>query len=210
MNSREDPLRELLAALADQADRLAGYMDRLYEEAFIGTAGGARVGLLVDDEPWVRVSDFDHSGPDDRHYAVAVGDDGRTTVRFGDGERGRQLPAGGKVELCYGRGKGEMSVVIAPDRLTVSGPASNPASGKVCGIQRAIVVDAQDPRGLGRLLVRVPRVTGEAAAWALPCFVPPHVGAGLPGEGESCWVLYEGGDVDHPVWLGTPATPVEE
>jgi hypothetical protein len=215
MTSSEDVLRRLLEALAEQADRMAGYLDRLYEEAFVGTAGGARVGLLVDDVPWVRVSDFDHSGPEDRHYAVAVGEDGRASVRFGDGERGQRPPAGGKLELRYGRGKGELSVVVTPDGLTVSGQPSgqpsDPAPGKVYGIQRAVVVDGQDPRGLGRLLVRVPRVTGEATVWALPCFGPAAGEAGLPGEGDGCWVLYEGGEVDYPVWLGgAPAKPVNE
>jgi hypothetical protein len=202
MPSREDPLRALIEVLAEQLDRMAGYMDKLYEEAFIDTAGGARVSLLVDGEPWVRVSDLDHSGPDDRHYLVAVGENGQATVRFGDGQRGRRPPTSRTVELRYGRGKGELSVVVRPDGLTLGGLRRDPAPGKVCGIQRAIVVDGQDPRGLGRLLVRVPRVTGEAVVWALPCFGPPAGEAELPGEGDACWVLYEGGDVDRPVWLG--------
>lgn len=207
MSNPEGPLRELLDVLAEQLDRMSRYMDRLYEEAFVGTAGGARVSLLVDDVPWVRVSDFDHSGPDDQHYVLAVGEDGRASVRFGDGEHGRRPPTDGKVELRYGRGKEGLSVVIAPDRLTLSGLPQDSASGKVYGIQRAVVVEAHDPRGLGRLLVRVPRVTGEASVWALPCFGPQSRAAGLPGEGALGWVLYEDGDVDNPVWLGTVEKP---
>lgn len=45
-------------------------------------------------EPWTLVSDFDTSGPDDRHYVL---DRARGTLRFGDGVRGSVPEPGGKV-----------------------------------------------------------------------------------------------------------------
>lgn len=209
MTSSDDTLRQLLDQVAEELDRMSGYLDRLYEEMFVGTAGDASVSLLVNDVPWERVPDFDRSGPDDPHYVVSLREDGRTTVSFGDGERGRRPPATGTLELSYGRGKGAIAVLVAPNRLTVSAGVQGPAAGKVYGIQRAIVVDAQDPQARGRLLVRVPRVTGQSSVWALPCFAQSDPAA-LPTEGTGCWVLYEDGDVEQPVWLGELGSRLNE
>jgi hypothetical protein len=83
------------------------------------------------------------------------------------------------------------------------------------GKYRGSVVLNVDPLEQGRLLVRVPDVTGILTSnWALPCvplaginmgtsFVPPPVGA-------SVWVEFEQGDPQMPIWVGcfwdTPAT----
>jgi hypothetical protein len=207
MTKSDDPLRELLDRLAEELDRLSSYLDRIYEEMFIGTAEEPRISLLVDDVPWVRVPDFDRSGPDDRHYVLSVDDAGRATVRFGDGQHGQRPHSGSQLEVRYGRGSRALAVLVAPDRLTLTAPPRSPTTGKVYGIHRAVVVDAQDPQGLGRLQVRVPRVTGEASVWAVPCLLPSDTAA-LPAEGSAYWVLYEDGDMERPVWLGGPV-PVE-
>ena len=203
MTSSEDPLRRLLEVLAEESDRMSRHLDRLYEELFIGSAADPRLSLLVDDASWERVSDFDRSGPDDRHYVVGLGEDSGATIRFGDGERGLRPPAGAQLELTYERGKRRIVLLVAPDRLTLNVPAREPHADRVYGIQRAVVVDGHDPEHRGRLLVQVPRVTGQASVWATPCFAPSDRKAQLV-EGDGCWVLYEDGDVDRPVWLGEP------
>ena len=75
------------------------------------------------------------------------------------------------------------------------------------GKYRGSVVTNIDPLGQGRLLVRVPDVSGLLpTGWALPCVpfagplmgmyvVPPPVGAGI-------WVEFEQGDPDFPIWVG--------
>jgi len=42
----------------------------------------------------------------DREYTVEIADDGRATVKFGDGRRGSRLPAGGGLTLRYRAGGG--------------------------------------------------------------------------------------------------------
>ena len=74
----DDPLRLLLEMLALQAEIMARYLERLYEEAYIGTAGSSgelRPGM---------------------GYVVTTHDDGTLTVEFGDGAHGRRPPAGRK------------------------------------------------------------------------------------------------------------------
>ena len=45
----DDPLRALVSVLAIQADILVQYLEQIYEEAYLGTAGGAVVERLGDD-----------------------------------------------------------------------------------------------------------------------------------------------------------------
>lgn len=62
--------------------------------------------IEVDDESWTRVADFKSSGPTDKHYALKVTEEGSAEVRFGDGERGRQPPAGATISTHYRHGGG--------------------------------------------------------------------------------------------------------
>ncbi|MDQ6617630.1 MAG: phage baseplate assembly protein V [Actinomycetota bacterium] len=82
------------------------------------------------------------------------------------------------------------------------------------GKYRGSVVDNADPLAQGRLIVRVPDVSGILTSnWALPCvplagpmmgtsFVPPPIGSNV-------WVEFEQGDSQYPIWVGcfwdTPA-----
>ena len=74
------------------------------------------------------------------------------------------------------------------------------------GKYRGKVIDAADPRGLGRVKVTVPAVYGESlVVWAMPC--APYAGKGVglwapPAKGSGVWVEFEGGDPDLPIVSG--------
>lgn len=77
------------------------------------------------------------------------------------------------------------------------------------GKYKGQVVDNADPEGLGRLRVRVPAVLGPdvVSGWAAPCV--PYGGAPnqgfffIPEVDAGVWIEFEGGDLSHPVWVGT-------
>lgn len=80
-------------------------------------------------------------------------------------------------------------------------------------IYRAIVADARDPAGRGRLRVMIPAVTGESISeWIWPIVTNSH--PVLPPPGSQVWVMFENGDKDVPVWLGgaelTAETRIQE
>jgi Bacteriophage tail sheath protein len=70
----------------------------------------ARVSVMVEEaEGWTTrsvVPDFASSGPDDAHFMVEVGEDGRALIRFGDGERGAIPPKGANILVSYRYGVG--------------------------------------------------------------------------------------------------------
>ena len=73
------------------------------------------------------------------------------------------------------------------------------------GMYRGIVTDNNDPQSKGRLKVKVPSVSGDVDAWAMPCV--PYAGDGvgfysLPENGTGVWVAFEQGDPSFPVWMG--------
>ena len=49
---------------------------------------GAAVSVIVAGARWRQVADLGSAGPDDRVYAVDLGDDGSMQIRFGDGKHG--------------------------------------------------------------------------------------------------------------------------
>lgn len=80
-------------------------------------------------------------------------------------------------------------------------------------LRRGIVVNNTDPEGLGRVTVRVAGLIDESE-WALPFGVGMTASRGawnLPAVGAIVWVLFEGGDLDSPVWAHGPWTkPADE
>lgn len=73
------------------------------------------------------------------------------------------------------------------------------------GAYRALVVNTRDPANKNRLRVKIPTITGDS----ISDWVPPMVSGGYvvtPAAGDQVWVLFEAGDVDFPLWLGSTKT----
>ena len=87
----------------------------------------------------------------------------------------------------------------------ISGPRG-PSQPKFYGKYRGVVIDVEDPEGLGRIKVQVPPVYGdEDSGWALPCapFGGPDMGVFmLPEVDANVWVEFEQGDPSFPIWCG--------
>jgi hypothetical protein len=78
----------------------------------------------------------------------------------------------------------------------------NRHAGKFYGKYSGQVVDVDDPKRLGRVLVSVPSVFPENLhVWARPCFSPGHFF--VPPPHAAVWVEFEGGDTNYPLWVGT-------
>ena len=72
------------------------------------------------------------------------------------------------------------------------------------GIYRGVCVNNEDPMGANRITALVPQVFGNtmtATGWAYPC-VPPTGTWTPPVPGDGVWIAFEGGDIEHPIWLG--------
>jgi hypothetical protein len=66
------------------------------------------------------------------------------------------------------------------------------------GIYRGVVADTNDPLSQNRIRMLVPQILGEAVTgWAYPI-----IGNYSPQPGDGCWVMFEGGDPNFPLWLG--------
>lgn len=72
----------------------------------------------------------------------------------------------------------------------------------------AVVVDVDDPLGIGRVRARVPTVLGETVltGWALPA--APFGGGkdrgllAVPEGGDTVWIEFANGDLSRPIWSG--------
>lgn len=84
-----------------------------------GSGSGGAVGLEVNGERWVQVSDFEAAGPDDRVFVVQQTDEGRSEIRFGDGRNGAMPPTGSQIVAHYRFGGGKDGNV-AGAALTIS------------------------------------------------------------------------------------------
>lgn len=74
------------------------------------------------------------------------------------------------------------------------------------GIFRAICADNNDQQSLGRIRVTCPALWGNSiSGWAWPCV--PVRGSQVPAVGQITWITFEGGDENHPVWLGVTFAP---
>lgn len=79
------------------------------------------------------------------------------------------------------------------------------------GIYRGIVTRIDDPELKGRVMCVVPVINGDGELdWALPCTPFVHleddtipVRPTLPKVGDALWLMFEHGDIDFPVYLGT-------
>jgi phage gp45-like len=71
------------------------------------------------------------------------------------------------------------------------------------GIYRGNVVNTTDPTMKGRIQVSVPAVAAATNGWATPC--REYGSTAVPRVGSMVWVMFEGGDPSHPVWMGCMA-----
>ncbi len=70
--------------------------------------------VRVNDLRWHEVASLSGRGPTDHCYTTATGDDGKTSVRFGDGRHGARLPSGSEnVKALYRVGIGQAGNVDA-------------------------------------------------------------------------------------------------
>jgi hypothetical protein len=71
------------------------------------------------------------------------------------------------------------------------------------GIYRGNVMNTADPLMKGRVQVSVPSVGAAVSSWATPC--REYKSTAMPPVGSAVWVMFEGGNVASPVWMGCMA-----
>jgi hypothetical protein len=77
-------------------------------------AGQIQYGIRVNDVRWHEAPTFFGRGPQERIYVTRTGDDGKTTIEFGDGGTGARLPSGqDNVRATYRKGIGTDGLVKA-------------------------------------------------------------------------------------------------
>lgn len=164
----------------------------------------AKIKVKVNGELWHRVSSLNDSASDDKHYVVRIDGDGTAVIIFGDGKHGARLPSGkNNIKVTFTPNRHFSSVRLQQGQVQLDDDWNeiNVSSGRFCGIYRGLVMDNTDPQSLMRLLVQVPAVLGTQETWALPCI--PIGTSAVPAIGKGIWIMFEGGDPDHPVWMGT-------
>ena len=71
------------------------------------------------------------------------------------------------------------------------------------GIYRGKVVSTADPLRKNRLKLLVPQVLNqEPTGWVWPR-EDASTKTQVPAVGQGVWVMFEGGDPSHPIWMGT-------
>jgi hypothetical protein len=109
----DSPLRLLLEMLALQAEVLARYLEQVYEEAFVETAGSS--GQL---RPGMG-------------YVVTTHDDGTLAVEFGEGVHGRRPPTDfDPVAMRYQKVSGQITVESRARPAPPHPPASSGPSAR--------------------------------------------------------------------------------
>ncbi len=87
----------------------------------------------------------------------------------------------------------------------VGRPTWNQGKQRFWGKYRGKVENNIDPLFQGRIIARVPSISGSLLNWALPCvpYAGPDVGFyAIPPKGADVWIEFENGDPDYPVWVG--------
>lgn len=71
------------------------------------------------------------------------------------------------------------------------------------GLYRGVVADNADPLNQGRLKLKVPQILADTVTeWAWGVEVP-QVKTTPPDIDQGVWVMFEGGDPNFPIWVGT-------
>jgi hypothetical protein len=118
-----DPGITLLQLLTWLAEALSTYQDQSAGEAALDTRrklgriahhvlSDASIVLTVDGDRWHPASPGSSEAADERTYVLVTGDDGSTTIRFGDGERGARPPGGSEVTATYRSGGGDTGLTV--------------------------------------------------------------------------------------------------
>jgi hypothetical protein len=72
------------------------------------------------------------------------------------------------------------------------------------GPYRGVVTSTNDPAGQHRIKAIIPQLFGNTSTecdWALPC--QPVGPASIPTPGMGVWIMFEGSDINYPVYMGT-------
>jgi len=75
------------------------------------------------------------------------------------------------------------------------------------GVYRGVVTNNIDPSGENKLSIMVPQVIGNQTFDNVPACIPPTSTFIQPQIGSQIWVMFEAGDSEYPVWLGTSTQP---
>jgi hypothetical protein len=89
-----------------------------YVSSSSASGGETTLEVRVNDVLWHEVPDFYGHEPEERIYVTRLGDDGKTTIIFGDGETGARLPTGQEnIKAKYRKGIG-LGGLVKADQLT--------------------------------------------------------------------------------------------
>ncbi len=141
--------------------------------------------VRVDDVAWREVPSFFGIGPDERVFIVREGDDGSSTITFGDGVRGALLPAGrDNVVASYRYGAGSasppagsitqlasavagLSSVVHPVPATGGGDADPPSKLRSLAPRSALILGrAVSIEDMQAVALAQPGVIAATADWA--------------------------------------------
>ncbi len=74
------------------------------------------------------------------------------------------------------------------------------------GVYRGRVISNADPLGKGRVTAQCPDVHGLLpTTWAMPCVPMTGLQSGVylvPPLNAGVWIMFEEGDINHPIWMG--------